>query len=200
MNVESEATIRLVMLWFGFLLAAVFIVPGLLVERYKRYNLIAGYNRASRSEQARYDMQRLAKHVGNGLETLGVLICVAGVLGYFGLDGWAAVTMAIFVLIAFIIPIGARKFMPRQRRMKIDSPADAMHPFLHWALPARMYAAAERGTRKWAIECGVCKHTRDYWDAGGVRGGGVGEPRVWFACPACDAGHWHKVRKKTRQE
>ena len=200
MNFESEESVRFAMLIVGFLLATVFIVVGLLVERFKRYNLIAGYNRATPSVQAGYDIEGLAKHVGNGLETLGVLMIIAALFGYFGLDGWLSVTMAAFVLIAFIIPVGARKFMPKRRQLMEDSPGDAEHPILHRMLPASSYKALERKTRLWLIQCNECGHMRDFWDAGGVRGGGVGEPKKWDHCSSCNAGHWHKVRRKTDED
>jgi hypothetical protein len=188
MNFESEESIRFAMLIVGFLLASVFIVVGLMVERFKRYNLIAGYNRATPSEQAAYDIDGLAKHVGTGLETLGVLMVIAALFGYFGLDGWLSATMAVFVLIAFIIPIGARKFMPKR------------HSILSRLLPEKSYEALERKTRLWLIQCNECGHKRDFWEAGGLRGGGVGEPRKWNHCPNCNAGHWHKVRRKTAED
>ncbi len=200
MDTYAEAATRSVTLLVGCLFAIVFIVFGLLIERYKHYNLIAGYNRASKSVQARYDIEALAKHVGNGLETLGVLMFIAMLFSYFELDGWFVATIAIFIFIALIIPIGARKFMPARRQLMVDSPADAMHPFLYWVLPTKAYKSLERETRQWLIECGACEHKRDYWEAGGVRSGGFGEPRKWFPCPACNGFHWHKIRKKTRTE
>ncbi len=121
---------RSVMLLAGRLLAIVFIVFGSLIARYKRYNLIAGYNRASESEKANYDIEPLAKHIGNGLETLGVLMFIALLFSFFHLDGWFAATIVIFVFIALIIPIGARKFMPAQRQLMAKSPTDGMHPVL----------------------------------------------------------------------
>ncbi len=91
--------------------------------------LLAG-NRASDSEKANYDIEALAKHIGNGLETLGVLMFML-----LPPDGWFTATILIFVFIAMIIPIGARKFMPAQRQLKANSPSDGMHPFLYWAVP-----------------------------------------------------------------
>ena len=125
---------------------------------------------------------------------------IAVLFGYFSLDGWFIATTMIFIFIALIIPIGARKFMPARRQLAVDSPSDAAHPFLYRAVPTRLYQWIKRGTRNWLVECGQCGHKRDFWDAGGLRGGGVGEPRVRFHCPACEAFHWHKVRRKTAAE
>jgi len=75
----------------------------------------------------------------------------------------------------------------------------AEHKFLRFILPAKAFAAVRAGTRKWLMEC-PCGHKRDLWDAGGVRYGGVGEPRQYHKCPKCGAGTWHKIRKKTEAE
>jgi len=75
----------------------------------------------------------------------------------------------------------------------------AEHKFLKFILPAAFFRAVKEGTRLWLIEC-KCGHKRDFWDAGGVRYKAVGEPRMYYKCPACDRGTWHKVRKKTDEE
>jgi len=54
----------------GFLLSTIFIILGVLVVRYKYYNLIAGYNSAPEHIKKQYDIEGLAKHIGNGLGIL----------------------------------------------------------------------------------------------------------------------------------
>ena len=73
------------------------------------------------------------------------------------------------------------------------------HKFLKFILPKFMFEAVKTGTRKWLAEC-PCGHKRDLWDIGGVRHGGLGEPRQYRACPKCGKGTWHKIRKKTEIE
>ncbi len=75
----------------------------------------------------------------------------------------------------------------------------AEHRFLRWLLPKRAFEAIKAGTKQWLVEC-PCGVKRDFWDEGGVRWGGVGEPRQYCRCEACDKGTWQKVRKKTDEE
>ena len=72
----------------------------------------------------------------------------------------------------------------------------AAHKFLRFVLPARAFEAIKSGTRHWLVEC-RCGMKRDYWDAGGVRYKGFGEPRQLQACAACGKFTWHIVRRKT---
>jgi len=53
------------------------------------------------------------------------------------------------------------------------------HKFLRFILPAKAFAAVERGTRQWLIEC-KCGYKRDFWDAGSVRYMACGEPRQYL--------------------
>jgi len=76
-------------------------------------------------------------------------------------------------------------------------PAD--HRFLKFILPAAAFEAVKAGTKKWLTEC-PCGHKRDFWDAGGVRCAGAGEPRKYIKCPECGRATWHKIRKKTDAE
>lgn len=75
----------------------------------------------------------------------------------------------------------------------------AEHKFLKFILPAKAFEAVKKGTKEWLIEC-PCGHKRDFWDVGGVRHKGVGEPRKWYYCPKCGKAKWHKIRKKTNEE
>lgn len=197
---EMTESVRALILAFSFALASVFIVLGVLVDRYKRYGLIAGYNRAPEEVRKQYDIEGLASHLGNGLITLGVLLIMSSILFWFGLVGWSTGFIGLFVFVAFIIVIGGQKFLPKRRNLAAHSPGDAAHPFLRWVLPDRIFRAIERGTREWLIECGSCGHRRDFWEAGGVRGKGVGEPRSWNYCPQCGKWSWNRIRKKSAEE
>jgi DNA-directed RNA polymerase subunit RPC12/RpoP len=75
----------------------------------------------------------------------------------------------------------------------------AKHSFLAFILPARAFAAVKAGTKQWLIEC-PCGHKQDYWDAGGVRYKGAGEPRRLGYCPSCGRNRMRKVRRKTESE
>jgi len=68
---QSERTI---ILMTGMLLSTIFIILGILIHRYKYYNLIAGYNSAPEHIKKQYDIEGLTKHIGNGLITPGVLL------------------------------------------------------------------------------------------------------------------------------
>jgi hypothetical protein len=75
----------------------------------------------------------------------------------------------------------------------------SQHRFLKFILPKKAFEAVKAGTKQWLIEC-KCGHKRDFWDLGGVRHKGYGEPRKFYYCPKCDKARWHKVRKKTSSE
>ncbi len=195
-----DKNILLAALAVGFLLSLFFAVLGVLVVRYRCYGLIAGYNRAPDSVKQQYDIEGLADHVGNGLISLGVLLAISSLLVFFRLWIWSAVFFVLFLFIVMIILIGSRKFMPARRQLAALSPTDAKHPFLHWLLSEQAFRAVESGTRQWLQECQSCGHKQDFWEAGGVRQGGIGEPRKLQLCGKCQTLRWQKIRRKTAQE
>ena len=197
---ELSENEQILILLFGTFMSAVFAVFGLLVNRYKFYNLIAGYNQEPEAVKQQYDIKGLAAHVGNGLVTLGVLLFLSTVFLYFGLETWFSVSIGLFIFVAFLIPIGSRKFMPARRKLSRTAPGDAKHPFLHWLLPKRLYRSIEKATRQWLQVCKTCGHKQDFWEAGGVRGGGYGEPVKLQFCERCQQLRWHKIRRKTASE
>ena len=199
-STDVPDSLGIVLLVAGFALSAVFILFGVLVDRYKKYHLIAGYNRASEAQKRQYDVEGLAKHLGDGLITLGVLLMLCSLFLYFRLDGWFLGGIGVFLFVVLLMLLGTPKFLPRRQALAISSPADAKHPFLHRVLPTRAYRAIERGTREWLIECGQCAHKRDLWEAGGVRHKGAGEPRKWNHCQQCQQWSWNVIRKKSPQE
>ncbi len=185
---------------FGGSLSFIFLILGILIHKYKWYGLIAGYNHSPDHIKKQYDIESLAKHVGQGLITLAVLLIISTVLFYFEWYRSFNVTMFVFVFIAIIIPLGALKFMPEQQRLIKEGSADAKHPLLRRILSTSVYRSLETKTRLWVQVCGECGHKQDYWEAGGVRGGGVGEPTKLQYCERCTKLHMHKIRKKTVQE
>ena len=175
-------------------------VIGILINHYKCYGLIAGYNRATEEIKTQYDIQGLAEHISNGLVTLGVLLIFSVVSHYFGFISWFKLFFGLFIFIALVIIIGTRKFMPARRNLMKSSPVDAKHPFLYWLLPTSTYKAIEKGTRQWLQVCKKCGHKQDFWEAGGVRGGGIGEPVKLQLCENCQKLRMHKIRRKTESE
>jgi len=101
----------------GFLLSTIFIILGILIHRYKYYNLIAGYNSAPEHIKKQYDIEELAKHIGNGLITLGVLLILGTIFLYFSLYTLFTVTFFIFLFIVFIILLASIKFMPYRQNL-----------------------------------------------------------------------------------
>ncbi|MBW2395307.1 MAG: DUF3784 domain-containing protein [Deltaproteobacteria bacterium] len=178
----------------GFAFSLLWVVLGVRIRYFKSYGLLAGYNTAPAEEQARYDVEGLGNHVGNGLITMGVLFALAtGAVG-LGSMTWTWVFFGLFLGVVFLIVVGGRKFLPENQHPPGEQPPSE-HSFLRRIVPERAFRAIEIGTRHWLIECS-CGHIRDYWDAGGVRFKAVGEPRQWTHCPACGEAHWQKVRKK----
>lgn len=75
----------------------------------------------------------------------------------------------------------------------------AEHRFLRFILPAGVFDAVKADSKRWLAEC-QCGHKQDYWDAGGVRYKGAGEPRRLCYCPVCQKGTMQKIRRKTASE
>jgi len=160
----------------GLLLSTIFIILGILIVQYKYYNLIAGYNQAPEHKKKQYDIEGLAKHIGNGLITLGVLLIISTLLLYSALLTLFKVTFFIFLFIVFIMLLSSIKFMPYRQNLDKKSPSDARHHFLHRLLSTKIIRAFEKGTRQWLQECRHCGYQQDYWEAGNVRYKAYGEP------------------------
>ena len=178
----------------GLGLALFFLVLGVQIRFYEAYGLISGYNTAPPEEQARYDIKGLGDHLGNGLLNLAVLIAGATVAVVLDSSTWAMVLMGLVVAVSFIMVVGGQKFLPRNQGPDAAN-RPAQHSFLKGLVPERAFLAMKAGTREWLLEC-PCGHKRDYWDAGGVRHKGFGEPRKLWACPVCERVRWHKIRRK----
>lgn len=176
-------------IWLGGVsFALLWIVVGVRIRYFRSYGLLAGYNTAPPEEQARYDVEGLGNHVGNGLITIGTLLALATAAFGVGSVAWMSVFLTLLIGVAFLIVVSGQKFLPR-------APSPGEHRMLRRLLPDKALGALEAGTRQWLIEC-PCGHTQDFWDAGGVRYKAVGEPRQLYRCPACGKARWHKVRKK----
>lgn len=180
----------------GLLLAFGFVVLGLLIGKGRRYNLIAGYNRAPAPVKAEYDIAGLARHVGNGLITLGAQIGLSACFFFWEIMIGFALFFGLALLTTLMILIGSRRYMPAYRRLAAASPPDAKHWFLHRTLPTKWYRAIEKGTRQWEQVCRTCGQVQDFWEAGGVRYKAAGEPIKLSYCEACGRGRMHKIRRK----
>lgn len=59
-----------------------------------------------------------------------------------------------------------------------------VHTIIGW-LPKRLAAAIERESCTWIVRCTACGHSKSVWEAGGVRFGATGSPRIAIRCSAC---------------
>ena len=198
--IEIVENDRNLIIFAGFTLSFIFIILGILIDRYKYYNLIAGYNLEPQHIKKQYDIEGLAKHIGNGLITLGVLLIISALFLYFSFLKLLTATIFLFLFIVLIILLGSRKFMPYTQNLMKESPSDARHHFVHWLLPEKIFRALEKGTRKWLQECRHCGYKQDYWEAGNIRYNAIGEPTQLQWCENCKKLRLHKVRKKTLLE
>ena len=181
------------------LVAVPLIVLGVRIRFGRAFELIAGYNRASREEQAKYDIDGLADHLGNGLLTLAVLLLSGAAAMALGYETAATVALGLFLSVAFLVVIGGQKFLPAAQHPAPGRPPGAFQRMAKRVLPAAAFQAIEEGTRQWLIEC-PCGARRDLWDAGGIRHMGVGEPRQWRLCPACGKATWQRIRRRSEAE
>lgn len=180
-------------------MAAGFGILGILLRYYKCYGLVGGYNTASPEEKKRYDIDGLPQHLGNGLMTIGVMVLLATVSLALGSVTGCVIFMLLLTAVSFIMIIGGQKFLPARHHTASGKPQPAQHRFLKCLLPVSAFAAIERGTRLWGIEC-PCGHLQDYREAGGVRYKAAGKPGQYRVCPQCGKAGWLKIRKKTAAE
>ncbi len=161
--------------------------------RYGRaYGLVAGYNTASEEEKKEYDIEGLADHLGSGLMTMAVLLLAGTVTTVLGSMVWSLICIGLFVLVAFLVVVGGRKFLPNAAKL-------GEHRLLKAIVSERTFEKLRAGTKEWLLEC-PCGYKSDLWEEGGVRGGGLGEPRQWMRCRGCERARWLKVRRKTELE
>jgi hypothetical protein len=186
---------RPIILIAGNLLATAFIWPGLLLRYTRRYHWIAGYNRAPSDEQQNYDIEGLSHHLGNGLFTIGVCLLGATIAIALGSAGWFMGLVGAMIFFCFLIVVGGQKFTPRARFPLPGESGHTTHRFFRWLLPERSYRAMESGTRHWQYEF-ACGHTKDYWDAGGIRYKALGKPLELRGCERCGKISMQKVRRK----
>lgn len=58
------------------------------------------------------------------------------------------------------------------------------------------FAAMERESRAWKVQCTNCGHERSIWEMGGIRYKAYGEKRLYRHCTNCGQRNWLKVYKK----
>ena len=75
-----SSTEQMIVFLAGAAFGCVFITVGVLIKKYRWYQLIAGYNTASEVVKKQYDIEGLAAHIGDGLATLGVFIIIEVVI------------------------------------------------------------------------------------------------------------------------
>lgn len=179
----------------GVLIALPLLVLGQRIRYGRDYRLVAGYNRASVEEQARYDIEGLADHLGNGLISLGVLCILMPGAWLLGWETIARILLGVFLLFAFITVVGGQKFLPHRQHPAPGTPRGSFQRLLERILPERAFAAIEAGTRQWVAEC-KCGAIQDFWETGGIRYKAVGEPRSLMSCPSCRKLSMQKIRKR----
>jgi hypothetical protein len=184
--------------WFGLGgggLAILFLLLGVMLRYRQAYWLVAGYNTASPTEKAKYDIEGLSSHLGNGLMALSGILVLATIATLQENETLMWVFWGLFLVTVFLIVIGGQKYAPINQHPPPGRPRHMKQRFAKKILPERAYRAIEEGTRQWLIEC-PCGHKQDFWDAGGIRYKAAGEPRQLYPCPACGKAKWHKIRKK----
>jgi hypothetical protein len=62
-------------------------------------------------------------------------------------------------------------------------------------LPRKWAESMESESRAWVMQC-PCGHERSVWEAGGIRYGASGNPRLRVRCPECGRQTWHRVYRK----
>ncbi|MCI2399776.1 hypothetical protein [Aliiroseovarius subalbicans] len=55
--------------------------------------------------------------------------------------------------------------------------------------------AVEAESRKWQITCKTCGHSRNLWEAGGVRYKAKGSKSSYGPCPECGRKRWLRIHK-----
>ncbi len=63
---------------------------------------------------------------------------------------------------------------------------------------AERFAAMEKETRNWVVECCTCGCQRDLWDLGGIKYKARGTSYTFGRCPDCRKSRRLKVYDKTK--
>jgi len=60
-----------------------------------------------------------------------------------------------------------------------------LQKILKYLLSEDRFKKIEATSRTWFMECGKCKFSKSYWDAGGVRMHASGKKILFGRCPQC---------------
>jgi len=98
-------------------LIVMLIILGTLIKYFKCYNLISGYNTASREEKAAIDIVAVSKVVGNLLYVIALIMLVAFAFGLYGNNMGLIVTMLLLLptITVGLIIVGKRS------RVKVEA-------------------------------------------------------------------------------
>lgn len=68
--------------------------------------------------------------------------------------------------------------------------------FLHFILPASLFASMEAESKQWFIVCQTCGFKKSVWDMGGIRYKAASAGKVsYYKCPQCMQRRWFKWTK-----
>jgi uncharacterized membrane protein len=82
-----------------WLIVVLFVLTGIVLLTGHGWQVIAGYNTASKEEKAKYDLDRLYLVNGVGLIVMGLLM---GFMNYFA-DNWPLIVELLFLLLLIIV-------------------------------------------------------------------------------------------------
>lgn len=57
-----------------------------------------------------------------------------------------------------------------------------------------LFAAMERDSRLWKVDCPHCSAQTSLWELGGIRYKAIGEPLTRLRCPKCGQKGWMRIR------
>lgn len=61
----------------------------------------------------------------------------------------------------------------------------------------KLGAAIEAESRTWFLCCPDCGHEISVWDAGGIRYGASGNPRIYTRCEGCGEKKWLRMERRS---
>lgn len=63
-------------------------------------------------------------------------------------------------------------------------------------VPRKTAGRIEAESRRWFFHCEICGNEQSIWDAGGIRAGAKGTPRIRRSCSACGQKSWQRLSRK----
>lgn len=91
-------------------LAALFLVFGILIKKFKFYWLISGYNTASKERREQIDKEGLGRFMGNYFYAMAGLLVVAFLLMWFDFEKISFYVFLLILLSTVYVIIGAQKY------------------------------------------------------------------------------------------